>query len=449
MISIHRVRGSLTGEFTLNPDREMAAQALVLALLVRGRTVLEDFATTPAVEQFAVCLEALGLKREVRSTQWILEGAGFQYRTPAEWEGRLPTHNALLLLTLLSKDSDTSFAWRCPDGDAARELKAILQTYFQVEWQESGETLLQWRFQTGWPLVRPTPSGDIPYLMRNRMLLGKLVHDAEWSCEEKVQIRDQWSRMLAYFGVPIVLEATGTEEMDELARRMARAQGLKIERKFLTSLQTVKVLTAHDYFVPGDPTEAAALALAATLTPSSNIQIRNVSLNGGRAGFFAALKRLGANVDITSRRERYGDLFGNITVQTAKKLNGRRLAADVLANGLEEIPFLAVAACFSEGETILRVPEHQAIATHQQFEWLAENLRQTGAEVGVYEEGLVLRGRDECDSGAFDCHGDPVLALALLVLSRHASGVSTLEGLECTEHFFPGLASRLLQGTEV
>ena len=52
MTSIHRARGPLTGDFSCNPDREMACQALCLALLVRGRTVLEDFSATPAIEAF-------------------------------------------------------------------------------------------------------------------------------------------------------------------------------------------------------------------------------------------------------------------------------------------------------------------------------------------------------------------------------------------------------------
>lgn len=445
---IHRVRGGLTGEFTLNPDREMAEQALVLASMSRGRTVLDDFRSTPAIERLAAVLESMGLQRESRERQWILEGAGFQYRVPSEWEGKFSPQATLLLLTLLSKDTDTTFAWRSATAEDSKLLKDWIARFFLVDWQEGGETLLQWRFRTGFPMVRPTPAGDIPYLLRNRMLLGHLVNDQAWRCEEKVQIRDQWSRMLAYFGIPLVLEATGTEELDELSRRMARAQGLKVERRFITSLQTVKVVTGRDYFVPGDPTEAAALALAATLSPGSSIQLRNVCLNGGRTGFFPALKRLGANVEITSRRERYGDLFGNITVQTAKKLVGRRLTPDVLANCTEEVPFLAVAACFCEGETILRVPEHLAQAMRPQLELLAENLKQTGAEVGVYDEGMVLRGREECDAGNFDCHQDPILALALMVLARHTSGLSTVAGMECAEEAFPGLTAILLKGTE-
>ena len=448
MIQVHRARESLNGDFLMNPDREMATQALVLALLVRGRTVLEDFQGTPAQILFAQCLQKMGLNYETHPNQWVLEGTGFQYTTPYEWSAELPEHDLLLLLTLLSKDTESVFIWRHPQPSVGVQVKHCLQTYFVVDGLESGGDWVQWRFQNAWPVVKPSAQGEIPYFMRNRMLLGKLLLDAPWQCEERIQVRDQWSRMAAYFGVPITLEITGAEEMDELARRMARAQGIKVERKQITTLNTVKVLTARDYFVPGDTTEAAALALAATLTPGSSVLLKNIGLNGGRAGFFPALKRLGGQVDITSRRERYGDLFGNVSVQTAKKLVGRRLAPDVLASCLEELPFLAVAACFAEGETILRLPHHVAQHHHTLLEQLAENLKQTGCEVGVYEEGLVLRGREECDAGIFEAHNHPILALALLVLARHTSGTSTIHGLDCALQNFPELVATLRTGTE-
>lgn len=450
-MGIHRTRTPLSGEMTVAPDREMAAQALVLALLVRGRTVLEDFVPIPATLQLAEALTRMGLAYEIREGSWYLEGQGFQYSTPDYWECPLDEYGTLQVLTLLAKDTQTAFSWKSPDSAHQKMLRTLLNDYFRIEEMPSSDSLLQWRFQAATPAIRLSAGGDIPYRLRNRMLLGSLVNDCAWRCEEKVQIRDQFSRMMAYFGVPVVLEATGLEEMDELARRMARAQGLKVERKFITSLQTVKVLTAREYFVPGDPTVAASYALDATLAGAAGdtIQIRNVALNAGRSGFFAALKRLGANLDITSRRERYGDLFGNLSVAPAKKLTGRRLAPDVLATCMEEIPFLAVAACFADGETILRVPSHLAAPCHDQLEKLAENLKKTGAEVGLYDEGLVLRGRDECDASAFDCHQDPILGLALLVLARHTSGISTLEGIECIDVNFPGITERLLAGTEV
>ena len=145
--------------------------------------------------------------------------------------------------------------------------------------------------------------------------------------------------MLLYFGVPMTLDKDTGEVMDELARRMAKAKGIKVESKVVTHLQEAKVLTSHDYFVPGDTTEAAAFATLGVIGPlpkDNRILLKNVGINTGRSGFFSALKRMGADVEFTSRRERYGSAFGNIEAKRGKRLQGRRLSPEILSNRLME-----------------------------------------------------------------------------------------------------------------
>ena len=49
-------------EFYLNPDRERMNLTLVMALLVNGRTVLEDFSWASGSERFALALKEFGLE---------------------------------------------------------------------------------------------------------------------------------------------------------------------------------------------------------------------------------------------------------------------------------------------------------------------------------------------------------------------------------------------------
>ncbi len=83
-------------EFVVNPDSEMMEQALVLSLLVKGRTVLEDFQWTPRGLAFAECLREFGLSYELKGHQLVLEGMGFQYKAP-------------MLLLIISKRMRLSF----------------------------------------------------------------------------------------------------------------------------------------------------------------------------------------------------------------------------------------------------------------------------------------------------------------------------------------------------
>ena len=84
-------------EFVVNPDSEMMEQALVLSLLVKGRTVLEDFQWTPRGLAFAESLREFGLTYELKGHQLVLEGMGFQYKAPMLLPYRLEPHALILL----------------------------------------------------------------------------------------------------------------------------------------------------------------------------------------------------------------------------------------------------------------------------------------------------------------------------------------------------------------
>ena len=230
------------------------------------------------------------------------------------------------------------------------------------------------------------------------------------------------------------------------------AQGKKIERTQFTELSEARVITGREYYVPGDTTEATAFALLATIgnMPKENVvRLLNVDLNSTRAGALTCLKRMGANVETVTRREKFGDVYGDVEIYplaAGKRLQGRRFSEDTIATALDEFPLLAVAACYAEGETILRVPKEYRKEMRVKNEFLAENLRKTGVEVGVYDDGLVIRGMETIVNGnEFDGGDSPETGLALGVLSLSLQIDEPVGGFECVERVFPGVAERLKQ----
>lgn len=437
-------------ELAVNPDVEMMEQALVLSLLVKGRTVLEDFKWTPRSARFAEVLCEYGLSYELKGHQLALNGLGFQYKTPTLLPYRFSPHALVLLWALASRDTETIYMIAGDDGDQGEIQKAkdLLQRYFLVTWLAELPCKLQFQFQEGLPKIKKNSQGDIPYLMRNRLLLYALVSGRDLTFEERSSIRDQWTRMMIYFGAALTYESKGMENMDELSRRIAKARGVKMERTWTTTLLPTKILTGREYFVPGDATESTALCLFATLAKDSKIKtfiVKNACINTGRVGAITALKRMGALVDFTTRRERYGDAFGDIEIKSfvGKRLQGRRFSEDAIAPCMDEYALLALAACYGEGETILRFPEEYKLPIVDYLELLALNLRKTGVEVGVYENGLVIRGKEELDGGDFDSGGHPSIGLVLFMISLLGKGKSSVEALECVEEAFPGLCDKI------
>jgi len=443
-------------EFYLNPDRERMNLTLVMALLVNGRTVLEDFSWASGSERFAQALKDFGLEYSLQGHQLVLDGKGFQYALPSMLPFGFGERDDVLLWTLASKDAEQLYTVAAEDDEAGvarvSAAKQLLQKYFKIDVQVDEPAKVVFTFSADEPNIKKDSLGNVSPVLRNRMLLRALVRSEYLSFEEKSTVHDQWTRMLMYFGVKMRYESRGMEQLSEFERRLMMAQGKKIERTQFTELFETKVITGREYYIPGDTTEAMAFALLATVgnMPKENVvKLMNVELNTSRAGALTCLKRMGANIETVTRREKFGDVFGDVEIyplEAGKRLQGRRFSEDVISTGFEEYAFLAVAACFAEGETILRLPKESREAMRPVNEFLAENLRKTGVEVGVYDDGLVIRGMETIVNGnGFDGGQWPQMGLALGVLSLALQNDEPVQGAENVEKFFPGVLEKLKQ----
>ena len=441
-------------EFYLNPDRERTNLTLVMALLVNGRTVLEDFSWSAEGRSFANALEEFGLTLNLQGHEMVLTGKGFQYPVPSLLPINFGERDSVLLWTLASRETEQVFTFAAENDEAGIAAVALakerLQAYFKIHVESDNPSDFKFRFESAEPSLKKDSLGSVPYIMRNRLMTRALIRGEFVSFEEKTVVRDQWTRMLQYFGVPLRYEGRGVEQLSEFERRLLMAQGKKVERTQFTEQSETKVMTGRDYYVPGDFTEAMALILLSTIgaVPKGNrILIKNVELNSSRVGAINCLKRMGANIEIVTRREKYGDVFGDLEVfpvDAGKRLQGRRFGEDTVATSIEEFPFLAVAACFAEGETILRLPKEQRKAWRPVNENLAENLRKTGVEVGVYDDGLVIRGLENITAvPEFDGGENPQVGLALNVLALALGCEEPVGHTEVVEANFPGILKKL------
>lgn len=255
---------------------------------------------------------------------------------------------------------------------------------------------------------------------------------------------DWLETLAAQFGGPIRVEKNEAPEGDELARRIARqmrAAG-KTEAQTRIRLGAGARLKTQTYTIPADITLASAYCLAATLIKGSDLTLENVPLNPSRAGFISALRRMGADIEVVSRRERNGEGLGLLRVRSAD-LFGKRFAADNHSGMRDEIFLLMVAAAFAEGETVLRDVAYLRKHDRDMLKGFTAALKTAGVEVGEIEDGVVIRGRPDYDGSAYDCMGHPGLALACLVMGLKSHGASTLRGASCLDGRYPGLFDQM------
>ncbi len=214
---------------------------------------------------------------------------------------------------------------------------------------------------------------------------------------------------------------------------------------------TVELRTMPEHFrdvdVAGDFSAAAFFIVAATIARGSALTIENVGVNPSRTGLIDALQQMGANIRVENTHERCGEPIADISIESAK-LRGISVSPDVALRAIDEIPVLAVAAAFAQGETRitgvreLRAKESDRVAAIERL------LSATGISVEALPNGIAIHGGDPRATGAMiETHGDHRTAMAAAALAAGA-GALGIDDEESIGVSFPGFIATLRKAQE-
>ena len=236
--------------------------------------------------------------------------------------------------------------------------------------------------------------------------------------------RDHSENMLRHFGATVFVEKHGS----------GGQHGRVIE------LIGQPELVAAPVVVPGDPSSAAFLAVAALLVPGSSIVIENVGLNPLRAGIFATLNEMGADISVTNARTEGGEPVGDLVVK-ATALTATDVPADRAPSMIDEYPILAVAAAAARGTTRMRGLAELRVKESDRLAATAAMLRAAGVRVEVEGDDLLVHGGAIAGGGTVETQMDHRIAMSGLVLGLVAQAGMAVDDAGFIETSFPGFAA--------
>ena len=221
-------------------------------------------------------------------------------------------------------------------------------------------------------------------------------------------------------GQTIVREPAATRDHTE---RMLEAMGADVERDGLRIAVRPSDLTAIDVRVPGDISSAAFWLVAGLCHPNARILVQGVGLNPTRAGIIDALQDMGAGDGLTLVNERVegGEPVADLLV-TSTELSAIELGGDAIPILQDEIPVLAVAACFASGTTVIRDAQELRVKESDRIDTTVTELARLGANIEAREDGMVIHGTGRLNGGPCRSHGDHRLAMSLGIAGLLADG---------------------------
>ena len=414
----------LEGEIEVPGDKSITHRAFILGSVCKGEVEIKNFSPAKDCLSTLNCLRALGLKIETRNSEALIQGEGlFGLNRPNEVleAGNSGTTARLLCGLLAGQNFDSTITG--DDSLKKRPMDRILQPLGLMGAKIHGRSqnrllpvVIKGSSLRGIEYELPVPSAQV----KSALLLAGLLAEGTTRLRGALNSRDHTERMLQHLRAKF---EAGPERLS-----------LEGKREFAGS----KIL------VPGDFSSALFFSVAALLTSSSNLTIRNVGLNPTRTGAIAVLKRMQGEIVCTEEQLLNNEPSGTVITENSP-LKSTEILPEEIPGLIDEIPILAVAATQAEGVTLIRGAKELRVKESDRIRALAQELNKMGARVKELTDGLEISGPTKLKGAAINSGGDHRIAMALAVAGLVASGKTTIENSQWADISFPNFFSILEQ----
>ena len=399
----------LGGELAVPGDKSISHRSLILNSMATGTSRITGLSNGEDVMSTMACLRGLGVEitEGGKPGEYTVAGRG---PVLEEASDILDAGNSGTSMRLLSGLLATQPYLSVLTGDASlrsRPMRRIIDPL-----QRMGAQVLGRQDGALAPLVIRGGSlrgieYDLPVAsaqVKSCILLAGLSADGETVIHQPALSRDHTERMVGAMG------ATVAEDGLDLYLRPAS-------------------LEAVDIAVPGDVSSAAFWIVLGLCHSNARVLVRGVGLNPSRTGIIDALQAMGAgdNLQLLDERTEGGEPVADILV-TPCELRGTEIGGDMIPRTLDEVPILAVAACFASGETTIRDAAELRVKESDRIATTVQELSRLGADIEALEDGMVIRGTGRLHGAPCQSHGDHRLAMAMAVCGLLAEGETEVHG---------------------
>lgn len=417
---ISRVVGGLRGELEIPGDKSVSHRSVMLAGLCDTPVHITNFLHAADCLSTAAAMEMLGVSiRWSDDTTLDVTGRGFDGLI--EPQGILDAGDSGTMLRLmmgllapqpfLSTFTGDAALYRRPMG---RVIEPLSRMGARIAGRAGGKylpiTILPAeKTLHGIEYKMPMASAQV----KSAILLAGLRAEGETTVIEPFPSRDHTERMLRAFGAEI------------------RQDGTRVSCRAVSKLSAPEAIE-----VPGDISSAAFWLVAASIIEGSDLLLKGVGVNPTRTGVLDVLCDMGANIELLNERESGGEPIADIRVRSAK-LHGVSFGGAIIPRLIDEIPILAVAALFADGDTFITDAGELRVKETDRLHAVAVEYNKLAPCVEESEDGLVIHGgakkirHAECFS-----YDDHRMAMSLAIAGAAGDSV-TIENPECVDISYP------------
>jgi 3-phosphoshikimate 1-carboxyvinyltransferase len=410
--------GALHGLAIIPGDKSCSHRALILGALADGETHISGMLDSEDVAATARAVAAFGAQvKRLGDSAWLVRGA--PWRSPSE---PIDCGNSGTAARLLMGAAAGFPLSAVITGDAGLSLRPMARATTPLTRMgarfDGGDRLpltLHGGRLGGIDWVNEPPSAQV----KSAILLAGLKARGSVAVREPRPSRDHTEIMLRQFGCAI--EQAGDCVM------LGASRGLR----------------GCDIAIAADPSSAAFALTAAAIVPGSSVEVRGLLVNPLRTGLFETLEEMGAEVALADERLQSGEVVATLRLGHAA-LQPVEIGAERIPAMIDEVPLLAVAAAFADGESVIHGLAELRHKESDRLGAIVAGLAACGVTALARGDSLHVFGRGTVRGGArVAAQGDHRIAMAFLVLGLAADEPVAVDSGEMIATSFPGFVETL------
>jgi len=414
----------LREEISIPGDKSISHRAIMLSSLGNSTVEIENFLAGADCLSTISCMKNLGVDIQIGEKISVKGNGLFGLHEP---ENILDAGNSGTTLRLLIGLTAPQNFLVTFTGDSSLRKRPMARVIKPLA--EMGASIFGRNDNKNLPITVLKPEKKlrgITYKMpvasaqvKSAIILAALYADSPTTIIEPYPSRNHTEKMLQAFGAQI--ETSGNEI------KIFPAETLTAPKKIV---------------VPGDISSAAYWLVLATILKNSCVVIKNVGINETRTGILDVLKNMGAQIEILNRRESGGEISADLKV-TSANLHGVEFGGEFIPRLIDEIPALAVAAAFAEGDTVIKdVGELRVKETDRLAAIVAEFNKISPNSFEATENTLTIHGGNKKFFAECKTYTDHRMAMALSIFGAAADGVA-IDDFDCVKISYPNFFETL------
>lgn len=408
---------SLRGEITVPGDKSISHRAIMLGAIADGTTEVTNFLQGADCISTINCFREMGINIENSHGKVTIHGKGMHGLTAPKSTldvGNSGTTTRLISGILAAQDftsrldGDNSLRKR-PMGRIINPLSMMGAQIISMRDNDCVPLMVTGKKLYGIDYISPVASAQV----KSAILLAGLYADGITKVTEPYLSRNHSELMLKSFGADI-----NTVDTTVTISPASKLCGQKVN-------------------VPGDISSAAYFIVAGLIVPGSEILIKNVGINPTRAGIIDVVKDMGGDITLLNRRFLTGEETADILVKSSD-LKGTEIGGKIIPALIDEIPVIAVLACFADGRTVIKDAHELKVKESNRIDVMVKNLSLMGADITATDDGMIINGGKPLHGAVIDSSYDHRIAMSFTIAGLNSDGETEISGDEIVNISYPG-----------